>query len=109
MSVYIIPLLILGIFVYGFIKGVNTYKSFIEGAKAAIKLCIEILPFICAILIAIQLLSRSGLLDYLVIALSPIFNLFGVPSELTAFIILKPFGSITSGIGIDIDRMFGRQ
>jgi spore maturation protein B len=98
MNIYIIPLLILFIFVYAGFKRVNTYKSFTQGAKAAIKLCVDILPFIATILIAIQLFRVSGLLDILCDVLAPIFGFFGVPSELTAFIILKPFsgsGSIS--------------
>ena len=91
MSVYIIPVLILCIFVYAFFKGVNTYNSFIAGAKSAIKLCIDILPFICAILIAIQLIQMSGLLAYVVMVVGPIFEFMGIPRDLTAFIILKPF------------------
>ena len=91
MSNYIIPVLILGIFIYAFFKRVNTYKSFTDGAKSAIKLVIDILPFICTILVAIQLLSASGLLDKLVWIIAPIFRIFGIPRELAAFIILKPF------------------
>jgi spore maturation protein B len=90
-SLYIIPVLILAIFIYAFCRGVNTYKSFVGGAKEAIKLCIEILPFVCAILVAIQLLSKSGLLDYLVKFIGPVFEFMGIPRDLTAFIILKPF------------------
>jgi len=106
--IYVIPVLILGIFVYGFLKGVNTYNSFIAGAKAAIKLIVDILPFICAILIAIQLISMSGALDYIVWALAPIFEFLGIPKELTAFIILKPFsGSGSVALFEEIVKTYG--
>lgn len=99
MSDFIIPIFIILIFVYaGFFRRVNTYQSFVTGAKAAIKLSIDILPFIATILVAIQLFSKSGLLDILCDVLNPVFSLFGIPNELSAFIILKPFsgsGSIT--------------
>ena len=99
MSDYIIPIFIILIFVYaGFFKRVNTYQSFVTGAKAAIRLSIDILPFIATILVAIQLFTRSGLLDLLCVVLNPVFSLFGIPTELSAFVILKPFsgsGSIT--------------
>ena len=108
MSIYIIPVLVLGIFVYAFCKRVNTYNSFVEGAKGAIKLSIEILPFICTILVAIQLLAASGLLDGLVWVVGPAFRLLGVPSELTAFIILKPFsGSGSIALFEDIVKTYG--
>ena len=108
MSVYIIPVLILGIFLYAFIRRVNTYKSFVEGAKGAMRLIVDILPYICAILVAIQLLSMSGLLGHLVWVLSPIFKVLGVPTELTAFIILKPFsGSGSIALFEEIVRIYG--
>ena len=96
MAVFIIPVLILFIFVYAFAKRVNTYKSFTEGAKSALKLVVDLAPFICTILIAIQLMRVSGLLDILVMLLSPVFGLFGIPQELTAFIVLKPFSGAGS-------------
>ena len=99
MSDYIIPIFIILIFAYaGFFKRINTYQSFVTGAKAAIRLSIDILPFIATILIAIQLFTQSGLLDLLCAVLNPVFSLFGIPTELSAFVILKPFsgsGSIT--------------
>ena len=108
MSAYIIPVLILAIFVYAFARGVNTYNSFILGARSAIRLVVDILPFICAILIAIQLLSMSGLLDYLTYALAPVFRLLGIPPELTAYIILKPFsGSGSVALFTDIVATYG--
>ena len=108
MAVFIIPVLILAIFVYAFVRGVNTYNSFIKGAKDAIKLCIDILPFICTILIAIQLLAMSGLLSYLVVVFGPMFELFGIPRDLTAFIILRPFsGSGSIALFEEIVRTHG--
>ena len=99
MSNIIIPILIIAIFVWaGLVKRINTYSSFVAGARDAVKLVMEILPFVATILIAIQLFHLSGLLDLLCVVINPVFALFGIPSELSTFIILKPFsgsGSIT--------------
>ena len=106
MTIFIIPIFILVIFVYALFKKVNTYQSFVKGATAAIKLTVEILPFIVTILIAIQLFAASGLLDWLAILTRPVFNWLGIPHELTPFIILKPFsgsGSIALFEQIVID------
>ena len=107
MSVYIIPVFLLLIFLYALYKKVNTYQSFVTGAKAAIKLTIDILPFIATILIAIQLFAVSGLLDWLAMLTRPVFEWLGIPHELTPFIILKPFsgsGSIALFEQIVIDH-----
>jgi len=91
MSVFIIPVLILFVFVYAFFKKVNTYQSFVEGAKAALRLVVGIMPFIVTILIAMQLFAASGLLELLATWTRPVFDLFGIPHELSPFIMLKPF------------------
>jgi len=87
----IIPVFIIFIFAFAGFRRVNTYQSFTKGAKSAVQLSIDLLPFIATILIAIQLFAASGLLDLLCAAVAPVMRLFGIPAELTHFIILKPF------------------
>ena len=87
----IIPALILFVFIYGLCRNVDTYQSFVSGARSAVKLAVEILPFLATILIAIHLFSASGLLNVVADFLSPIFTFFGIPSELAAYIIIRPF------------------
>ena len=90
-SDFIIPVFIIFIFAFAGFRKVNTYQSFTKGAKAAVKLSVDILPFIATILIAIQLFTRSGLLELMCTGLAPVMGVFGIPTELTHFIILKPF------------------
>ena len=95
---FIIPIFILAIFIFAAVKRVNTYQSCVKGAKAAVKLSLDILPFVAVILIAIQLLSHSGILTVIEWLAAPVFNFLGIPPELTTFIVLRPFsgsGSIT--------------
>ena len=91
MSKYIIPILIVFLFTYAFMKKVNVYKSFIDGAKGAISLCIDIFPYICAILCAVALFRVSGLTNVLIKILNPIFNFLGIPTEVCELVLLRPF------------------
>lgn len=91
MSNYILPIIFIVLFVYCSIKKINTYDTFVQGAKGAIKLIVDIFPFIATILIAVSLLNASGITVVLSKILSPIFNLLGIPSELTELILLRPF------------------
>lgn len=91
MSVYILPILILGLFAYSFFKKVNVYKSFVEGAKGAFELCLDIFPYIVAILVAVALFRASGLANFLINLISPIFNVLGIPSEVSELVLLRPF------------------
>ena len=47
------------------IKGVNTYETFIEGAKQGFKTAIDIIPFLLAMLVAIGVFRASGALEIL--------------------------------------------
>lgn len=91
MSVYIIPVLFLFVFVFSLFKKVNTYDTFVDGAKGAIKLVVSIFPYIATIMIAVTLLRASGLTYYLSLALNPVFSFCGIPTELCELLLLRPF------------------
>lgn len=91
MSIYILPILFIGLFLYGFIKKINTYDTFVKGAKGAIQLVISIFPFIATIMIAVALLRVSGVTDFLARLLSPAFRFIGIPPELCELVLLRPF------------------
>ena len=108
MSVYIVPVLILVLFIYAFIKKVNVYKSFVDGAKGAFSLCLDILPYIVAILVAVALFRASGLANLLITAISPVFNMFGIPTEVCELVLLRPFtGSGSFALLNDIYLQYG--
>ena len=52
MSVYILPIIFILLFVYCLVKKINTYDTFVQGAKGAIKLVVSIFPYIATIMIA---------------------------------------------------------
>ena len=91
MSAYILPIIIIGLFVFANIKRVNTYETFVFGAKSSLKLVYDIFAFIVAIFMIIELFKVSGLSGKLSVIIAPVLNFFGVPSELTEIIIVKPF------------------
>ena len=108
MSVYILPILFIGLFVYGFFKKINTYGTFVKGAKGAIKLVVDIFPFIACIMIAVALLRASGVTEFLAKCLAPIFNFLGIPPELCELILLRPFtGSGSYALLNDVFLVYG--
>ena len=108
MSNYILPILFLLLFLYCIYKKINTYDHFVKGAKGAIKLVVEIFPFIASILIAVSLLRVSGITSFLVKIISPVFKLLGIPPQLCELIILRPFtGSGSYGILENIFSTYG--
>ena len=108
MDAYILPIIFIVLFVWCIIKRVNTYDTFVKGAKGAIKLVVDIFPFIASILIATALLRVSGITDFLAQLLSPIFRALGIPPELVELVLLRPFtGSGSYGILENIFTTYG--
>lgn len=108
MSVYILPLLILLIFVYAKTKQVNVYNSFINGAKQSGSIVVSVFPYIVTIMIMVQFIKISGLSSLLATLFSPIFNLIGIPTELCELVLLKPFsGNGSLAILNDIYSVYG--
>lgn len=105
---YIIPLLILFLFIYSIIKKQNNYDSFVKGAKKSLTLIFEIFANIVAIFILIELFKQSGISYYLNKILSPFLNFLGIPCELSELIILKPFsGSGSLALLSEIFETYG--
>lgn len=108
MSAYILPILFLLLILYCMYKRINTYDSFVKGAKGAIKLVVDIFPFIASILIAVALLRVSGITEWLTNILTPVFEFLGVPPELTELVLLRPFtGSGSYALLEDILTTYG--
>ena len=91
MSAYIPPILFLLLIIYCIYKRINTYDHFVKGAKGAIKLVVDIFPFIASIMVAVALLRVSGITTWLTSLLTPVFNFLGIPPELTELVLLRPF------------------
>jgi spore maturation protein B len=99
---YIIPLIILFILTYGYIKGVKVYEVFIEGAKEGLLITYKIFPYIAAMLLAVGMLRKSGGLDFILYIISPITNILGIPKEVMPLVIMKPLSG-SGGLGILAD------
>ncbi len=90
MSVFFLPVLITIIILYGIKKKTPIYDVFIVGAKEGLSTCVEILPFIIGIFIAIEALTSSGAMDFIERLASPVFDIFHIPEELISLIMLRP-------------------
>ena len=90
MDNYIVPVLILALFIYALIKKVPVYDSFVKGAAEALKMCFSIFPYLVAIFLCVEFFRVSGLSAMLAAFLSPIFNLIGIPRELIELMLIRP-------------------
>lgn len=89
-SVLFLPILITSILIYGIIKKIPIYDTFISGAKEGLKTSADILPFLIGIFIAIEALTASGAMDAIEKSVYPFFSAIGIPEELISLIFLRP-------------------
>lgn len=98
MNKYIIPIIILIIISYGIIKKNNIYDDFLSGAKDGLKMMFEIIPTIIAMIFAVNIFLKSGILSSLVHIVLRYLNI-NIPFELFAFALLRPIsGNATLAI-----------
>lgn len=107
-STLAIPLIIFLFVTYGLLKKVKIYEVFVEGAKEGFNIAVRIIPFLVAMLVAIGIFRTGGAMDYLVIILSPVTNLIGMPAEAMPMALMRPLsGSGSLGIMSEIISVHG--
>ncbi len=90
LSSWLIPALISGLLIFGYLRGVRIYETITDGAKEGFTTAIRIIPFMVAIFVAIGMFRASGAMDLLVAVLSPLTAAVGMPAEALAMGLLRP-------------------
>ena len=86
----LIPLLVLGVVLYGIIKKVDVYDVFIEGAKEGINIGISIFPYMLGMILGINILLKSNFLDVIFNFLKPLFDFIDIPIDILPMALLRP-------------------
>lgn len=104
----IIPIIVLAIITYGMFKGKKVYEWFIEGAKEGLQVCLNIFPYLLAMIVAVNIFREANLLEMLNNLIAPIGGVIGLPKEVTPLVLIKPLsGSGAIGILTDILKTYG--
>ncbi|AYE34411.1 spore maturation protein [Clostridium septicum] len=104
----VIPIIVIIIITYGMFKGRKVYEWFIEGAKEGLQVCLNIFPYLLAMIVAVHIFRESNLLDMLNNLIAPFSELIGLPKEVTPLVLVKPLsGSGAMGILTDILKTYG--
>ena len=108
LSDFIVPFIILSVVVYGLLKGLNVYDSFIKGARSGFITVIRIMPTLIGLMAAVGILRASGFLDFLAEIIGRFSDHIGFPGELVPLSIVKMFSSsAATGLLLDIFKEFG--
>jgi spore maturation protein SpmA/spore maturation protein SpmB len=98
-SPWILPALMVGFLGFGLARHVRIYEVFVEGAKDGFKVAVRIIPYLVAILVAVDMLRASGAMKAAAGSLGGITSRFGLPAEALPMALMRPLsGSGAYGI-----------
>lgn len=107
-SNFIVPVIILGIVMYGLMQNVNVYDEFIKGARNGFLTVIKIMPTLIGLMVAVGILRASGFLEFLGNILGRFTSYIGFPGELVPLAIVRMFSSsAATGLVLDIFKQYG--
>lgn len=103
-----IPIIMAIIIIYGLFEKNKVYDTFVEGAKEGLEIVVKLFPTLLGIFVAIGALRSSGILDFIIKFISPLTNVFHIPSEIMPLALIRPIsGSASTAVATDIMTKFG--
>lgn len=94
---------VVGIPCYALRKNINTFETFIVGAKQGVETTMGLVPYLVAMIVAIGMLRASGFFELLTKLLSPVLTRLGMPTELLPLALIRPFsGSAANGLTAEL-------
>ena len=108
LSYCLIPLLVSSIIFFAQLNNVKAYDTFIEGAVEGLNVIYKIVGPLMAMLVAINILKASGLIEFFVSLLSPILNRLGIPGEIIPLGLIRPIsGTASLAMVADLIKEYG--
>lgn len=103
--------IIISFILMAFLKKINVYEAFIDGAKDGFKTAVKIIPYLIAILVGIGVFRASGFMDMSINIIEKIFAYIGLNTEFIPSIptaLMKPLsGSGARGMMVDTMNIYG--
>ena len=110
-SNFVLFSIIISFIVMAFIRRINVYEAFIDGAKEGFPVAVKIIPYLIAILVAIGVFRASGAMDVLMSGIARMVEGMGFNSDFVAALptaLMKPLsGSGARGLMIDTMNTYG--
>lgn len=89
-SIITLPIIVLFIIIYGSIKKVDIYDSFVKGAKEGLVTSFNIFPYMISMVFAINIFTKSNFLNFIFKPIEPILNNINLSSSIFPLIFLRP-------------------
>lgn len=95
-SNYIVPIFVIFILGYAFIKKIDIYASFLEGAKEGLVTTFNIAPSVIAMVFATNLFLNSNILEIVLVFFKPLFNFLNIPYQILPMALIRPISGTAS-------------
>lgn len=89
-SLWAVPGMLALIPLWGAIRKVKVYDTFIEGAEEGLQVAVKIIPFLVGMMVALSIFRASGAMDLLARAMDPVTSRLGFPTEILPLMIVRP-------------------
>jgi len=107
-GMFAIPLMIVFFPAYGLVRRVPVYEVFVDGARDGFNVAVRIIPYLVAILFAVNMFRASGAMDMLQDALRTPLGWIGIPPEILPMAIVRPLtGGGSVGVLADMIKQYG--
>jgi len=108
LSDLIIPITFALIILYGYLRHVDLYDGFIDGAKDGMRTVVGIMPTIVGLMVAVGILRASGALDLFSRLIAPLTSRLGYPNEAVPLTLMRLVSSSAStGLLLDLFKKYG--
>ncbi len=108
LSQIIMPIMVIGIVLYAFIKKIDIYGSFINGAKEGVEITFNLFPYILAMIFGVNMLVKSGFISDFLGLFKPLWEFLKVPLEIIPMAIMRPIsGNASLALMNDIFTKYG--
>lgn len=87
---YIVILSAAGIVLFGLLKGVPVFDTFLDGAREGLQTALRIMPALTALTLCVSMIKASGALDAAAQALAPLTETVHLPPETVPLMLIRP-------------------
>ena len=92
---YLIPCVIGLILVFGLVRRVPLFDTFLEGAKEGAKSTFGIIPALVGLITAVSMLKASGALDMFTAFIAPLAEKIGLPPQVVPLMLPVSYTHLT--------------
>ncbi len=89
-SLWAVPAMLALIPLWGAIRRVKVYDTFIEGAEEGLQIAVQIIPFLVGMMVALSIFRASGAMELVARLIDPVTSALGFPTEILPLMVVRP-------------------